>query len=130
MGQVMTDEETVLGLNTQWSEAYPARDIMTLEKILADDWMCIDGSGEVIGKNDLLERVRLSPGFLEDHSFDETKLKMLDSAAVITGRLSGVMSDEDGRRNLVQRFTRVFAKRDGEWHAVAAQVTIVEQTKV
>jgi Domain of unknown function (DUF4440) len=126
----MNDEETVLGLSNAWNDAYMRRDIMALEKILADDWVCIDGSGELIGKLDLLERVRLSPGFLKDARFDETSVKMLDSAAVVTGRLSGIMNDEDGTFELVQRYMRVFAKRDGEWQAVATQVTIAKQEKI
>ena len=130
MGQVNTDEEIVLALNQQWNDAYPARDIMALEKVIADDWICIDGSGNVLGKNDLLERVRLSPGFLQDHTFDETELKMLEGTAIVTGRLSGIQNDEEGSTKLIQRFMRIFAKRDDEWQAVATQVTVVEQTKI
>ena len=130
MGQVMNDEELVLALNEQWNTAYPARDIMALEKILAEDWTCIDGSGEMISKIDLLERVRLSPEFLHHHKFDETQLKMFDEAAIITGRLSGIMNDEDGSFDLTQRFMRVFAKRNEEWQAVAAQVTVIDKTKI
>jgi ketosteroid isomerase-like protein len=127
---MMDEEKAVLDLNNAWNQAYRERDIIVLDKILADDWMCIDGSGERIGKNDLLERIRLSPGFLQDSKFDETRLRMAGDAAIITGRLSGIMKDEDGTFDLAQRFMRVFAKRGGEWKAIATQVTVVNKTRI
>ena len=125
-----SDEDIVRNLSNAWNNAYVERDIMALEKILADDWVCIDGSGDLIGKLDLLERVRLSPGFLKDALFDEISVKMLDGAAVVSGTLSGILNDEDGSFELVQRFMRIFAKRGGAWQAVATQVTVVKQEKI
>jgi hypothetical protein len=40
------------------------------------------------------------------------------------------MNDEDGSFDLTQRFMRVFAKRNEEWQAVAAQVTVIDKTKI
>ena len=68
----------------------------------------------------LLESQRQAPADVEV-SFHESTLHGFGSAAVTTGRTivkgPGVFID--------QRFTRVYARRDGRWQAVAVQVVPV-----
>jgi ketosteroid isomerase-like protein len=123
----MDEEKQLLKLDRKWNEAYPGRDIAALDQIIADDWICIDGAGTVIGKRQLLDRVESSANFLDPYKFDETTLRMFKDAAIVTGRLSGEGCDNDGRFYLEQRYTRVYVKRDECWQSVATQVTVVKQ---
>jgi ketosteroid isomerase-like protein len=56
----MSQEEQLLKLDREWNEAYPKLDVAALDRIIADDWLCIDGAGLVITKRQLLERVASS----------------------------------------------------------------------
>ena len=125
----MTEEDRVLELDSEWNAAYPRHDVAALERIIADDWVCIDGTGLVIGKRQLLERLKSGVPFPDPHKFDETSLRMFGDTAIITGRLSGTRRDNDGSVNFEQRYTRVYVKRNDSWQAVATQVTVVGEER-
>jgi ketosteroid isomerase-like protein len=120
-----TDERHLRQIDREWNEAYPNRDIEALDRIIADDWKCIDGTGRVISKRELLERVGANPNPFDSHLFDEFELRVFGDTAVATGRLTGRGRNDTEEFNLEQRFTRVYVKRDGLWQAVATQVTLV-----
>lgn len=123
----MSEEEELLRLDREWNEAYPRLDIDALGRIIADDWLCIDGAGRRITKRQLLERVSSAPNFPASHVFDETDLRLFGDAAVVTGRLSFDAPDDEGRTmRASQRYTRVYARRGGRWQAVATHVTAVK----
>jgi ketosteroid isomerase-like protein len=122
----MSEEEQLLKLDREWNEAYPRLDATALDRIIADDWVCIDGEGLIITKRQLLDRVASSPSFLESHEFDEISLRIFGDAAIVTGRLSGKGRDDAGTFHLQKRYTRVYVKRGNRWQAVATQVTAVK----
>jgi ketosteroid isomerase-like protein len=122
----MSEENQILNLDRQWNEAYPRLDSAALDRIIADDWVCIDGTGLVITKSELLRRVASSASFLDPYKFDEIALHMFGEAAIVTGRLSGQMRDSDGIQDVNQRYMRVYVKRNERWQAVATQVTKIE----
>ena len=122
----MNEENQLLKLDREWNEAYPRRDVAALDRVLADDWVGIDGAGLVIDKGQLLARVESGHAFLDPHEFDEFTLRLFGQTAIVTGRLSGTGQDDDGTFYLEQRFTRVYVKRNDRWQAVATQVTVVK----
>jgi ketosteroid isomerase-like protein len=125
----MNEENRLLKLDNEWNESYPRRDVSTLDRIIAEDWVCIDGAGLVISKQQLLERVQSNTAFLDPYKFDETNLRMFKDAAIVTGRLSGTQGSNDGTFYLEQRYTRVYVKRNDRWQAVATQVTVVKEER-
>jgi len=126
----MSEQNQLLKLDREWNAAYPRRDVSTLDRIIADDWVCIDGAGLVITKSELLNRVRSNSSFLDPYEFDESALRMFGETAIVTGRLSGTMRDSDGTFHIEQRYTRVYVKRNDRWQAVATQVTRVKEERV
>jgi len=119
----MSEEDQILNLDREWNEAYPRLDGAALDRIIADDWGCIDGTGLVITKSELLRRVASSTSFLDPYKFDEIALHMFEETAIVIGRLSGQMRDSDGVHDVKQRYMRVYVKRNDRWQAVATQVT-------
>ena len=124
----MNEEDRILDLDREWNEAYPRLDCAALDRIVADDWVCIDGTGLMITKSELLTRVASSTSFLDPYKFDEITIRIFGEAAIVTGRLSGQMRDRDGTRDVNQRYMRVYVKRNEGWQAVATQVTKVKET--
>ena len=119
----MSEEDQILNLDREWNEAYPRLDGAALDRIIADDWICIDGAGLLITKSELLRRVASSTSFLDPYKFDEIALHMFEEAAIVIGRLSGQIRDSDGVHDVKQRYMRVYVKRNERWQAVATQVT-------
>ena len=126
----MNEETRLLNLDNEWNESYPRRDVSALDRIIAEDWVCIDGAGLVITKRQLLERVRSSTAFFDPYKFDEIVLRMFKDAAIVTGRLSGTKRGNDGTFYLEQRYTRVYVRRNDRWQAVATQVTVVKEERI
>jgi len=126
----MSEQEQLLKLDREWNEAYPRLDVTALDRIIADDWVCIDGAGLIITKRQLLERVQSSAAFFDPHKFDEITLRMFKDAAIVTGRLSGTRRSNDGTFYVEQRYTRLYVKRNDRWQSVATQVTVVKEERV
>ena len=116
-----------MDLDGEWNEAYSRLDGTALDRIIANDWVCIDGAGLVITKSELLTRVASSASFLDPYKFDEIALRVFGEAAIVTGRLSGQMRDSDGTHDVNQRYMRVYVKRNERWQAVATQVTKIKE---
>ena len=119
------DEQHLRQIDREWNEAYPNRDIETLNRIIADDWKCIDGNGRVVYKQQLLARISANPNPFASHEFDEFDLRIFGDAGIVTGRLTGKGRNDAGDFNVEQRYTRVYVRRVGVWKAVATQVTVV-----
>ena len=112
-----TDLERVSDLDEAWNRAYRERDIAALDRLLADDWVGLTPGHEVITKEVLLEGQRCaSPEAVI--TFTPGELWVFGDAAVTTG--STTVSAPDVA--IAQRFTRVWARRDGGWQAVAVQI--------
>ena len=126
----MNEENRLLKLDNEWNESYPTRDISALDRIIAEDWVCIDGAGLVITKRQLLERVQPSTAFFDPYKFDEIILRMFKDAGIVTGRLSGTKRGDDGTFYIEQRYTRVYVRRNDRWQAVATQVTVVKEERI
>jgi ketosteroid isomerase-like protein len=118
----MNDQIELETLNEAWNEAYRRVDMIALAAILADDWVGVLASGEAISKTQLLEHMPNNPpttfefsGF-ELHPFADTAVTR------------GVVRVISGEINILQRFMRVWAKREGRWQAVAVQVALISET--
>ena len=125
--QMSQDERHLRQIDREWNEAYPNRNIEALNRIIADDWKCIDATGRVISKQQLLERVSANPNPFASHAFDEFDLRIFGDAAIVMGRLSGKGRNDAGDFSRVQRYTRVYVRRAGGWQAIATQVTVVSE---
>src|ERR1044071_3797287 len=100
----MNEEDRILDLDGEWNEAYSRLDCAVLDRIIADDWVCIDGAGLVITKSELLTRVASNAGFLDSYKFHEITLRIFGEVAIITGRLSGQIQESDGIHDIDQRY--------------------------
>ncbi len=115
----MTDEDAVRQLGRAWNRAYQERDSALLAETLADDWVGLTPAQEVITKEMLLESQRQAPPPEEVESRFETGPSYLYGDTAVT---TGQVSIKTAGTFIQQRFTRIYAKRNGQWKAVAVQV--------
>lgn len=113
----MDDRAAVLELNERWNEAYRRRDTAALETVFAHDWVGLVPDGATaIPREEMLRRAVTNPPATLIFEGEETRL--FGDTAVTTGHLT--IETADGTRR--QRYLRVYAKREGQWRAVVAQV--------
>jgi ketosteroid isomerase-like protein len=118
----MNDQHELERLNEAWNEAYRRVDMIALAAILVDDWVGILASGDVFTKTQLLETVPNNPP--TTFEFSDFELHLFVDTAVTRG----VVRVISGEINILQRFMRVWAKREGLWQAVAVQVALISET--
>ncbi len=98
-----------------------------IDAILAHDWSVIDLTGRVMAKEQVMKEFGSGDRRIESGSIDDIKVRVFGELAVVTGRSVLTGSYQGKQANVVQRFTDVFAKRDGRWQAVVSQGTQVAQ---
>src|SRR4029453_11963054 len=110
-------------------KAWLAGDRKTVESILADDWSVIDLTGHVLSRTQVLQELGSGERRIESGSVDELNVRTFGNFAIVTGRSILAGSYQGSRVSVVQRFTDVFAKREGRWQVVGSQGTQGAQPK-
>jgi ketosteroid isomerase-like protein len=81
------DQKSVAALDTQYQAAVKDNDAATIDRLLADDFILITGSGKTYTKADLLDEARSGRMRYEhQEDFDQT-VRVCGNTAVITARL-------------------------------------------
>lgn len=107
-----------------WPKAYFEQDTELLDRILADEFKMIDGSGTWSTKADEIEWVANNKPSYDSLVFEIQRLEIFDGDTSIvagTGTVRG--SDEDGPYVANYQSTNVLVKQDGRWRAVASHVS-------
>ncbi|MDB5457703.1 MAG: hypothetical protein JWP92_3288 [Caulobacter sp.] len=100
-------------------------DRAALERLVADDYVLVNGAGVVQSKAELI-RDYVAPGFkLDPFQIEAPVEKAWGDAAILGGRVKMTGTDGGQRFSLVVRFVDTWAKRDGRWRVVYSQVTRV-----
>ncbi|KQZ30721.1 nuclear transport factor 2 family protein [Caulobacter sp. Root1472] len=100
-------------------------DRAALERLVADDYVLVNGAGQVQDKAKLIADY-VAPGFkLDPFTIEAPVEKVLGDTALLGGRVNMTGADGGQRFALVVRFVDTWAKRDGQWRVVYSQVTRV-----
>jgi ketosteroid isomerase-like protein len=122
-------EQELLKLDRQWLDAYEKADVAAIARIEADDFTVTYADGKLLTKAQDIEVVKKSDpsGAALKLSTEETKVRVYENTAVITGIVIQKMN-QDGKEVIVrERYTDVWAKRNGRWQAVATALTTLPQ---
>ena len=104
-------------------------DRAAVDSILAPDWSVIDLTGRVLTKAQVMQELGSGERRIESGSVDELRVRTFGAFAIVTGRSVLAGSYKGQRASVVQRFTDVFAKRNGRWQVIASQGTQVAQSE-
>jgi ketosteroid isomerase-like protein len=104
-------------------------DRAALERLVADDYVLVNGAGQVQDKARLIADY-VAPGFkLDPFTIEEPVEKVLGDTALLGGKVNMTGVDGGQRFALVVRFVDTWARRDGQWRVVYSQVTRVAAAK-
>jgi ketosteroid isomerase-like protein len=119
-------EQELMQLERDWSAAFLKHDVAAASRILADDYIGIDGRGIMTDKAAELEEAKPpapgtpQPDFLiQDETISDMNVRLYGDTAVVTG-ISNEKVLIRGKETFIRyRRTTVYVKRQGRWQCVS-----------
>ncbi len=114
----------VLELERHSKEASIHNDTKFTEQALADNYIAIGPLGTVVTKSDMVDVRRRSKLHYELIDVSEMVVRIYGKTAVVTAKAEVKGNDFGEDFSGPYRYTRVWVKQNGAWHAVAYQATV------
>ncbi len=106
-------------LETTWMQAIRNRDIATLDRLLAKDFVHVTYRGQMLSRAEAL-RGSVAPPDVGQTLSDE-QVRVHGDTGIVTGL--NTITTAEGAVVMRLRFIDVFVRIDGRWQAVSAQET-------
>jgi ketosteroid isomerase-like protein len=118
------DAATVAALDTEYQAAVKANDAVTMERILADDFVLVLGSGKSFNKTELLDSARTRLAIYEHQEDTEQKVRVYGNTAVVTAKLylKGTQGGKPFERTLW--FSDTYVRTASGWRYVFGQASL------
>lgn len=123
-GSSPADERTVAALDTEYQAAVKNNDADTMDRILADDFVLVRGSGQTYTKADLLRAARAGRFHYEHQEDSEQTVRVWGQTAVVTARLWAKGTDEGKPFEYVVWFSDTYARTPAGWRYVLGQASL------
>lgn len=115
------DAEVVAALDTEYQAAVARNDFATMDRILADDFVLVVGSGKTFSKADLLEEARSGRFQYERQDDSERTVRVWGDTAVVTALLWAKGTQDGKPIEYRVWFSDVYVRMPGGWRYVLAQ---------
>jgi ketosteroid isomerase-like protein len=113
-------------LEQAWRTAEMSGNVDAMSKLLSDDFVGINMSGQVVTKTQLLERMSRRRTVLTRIDLDDMKVKRIGQTAIVTSRAEVEGTNEGVPVHGSYRYTKVYTRSaTGAW-----QITNFEATRV
>ena len=117
------NERAIIDLDRKRMRAMAAKDVETLEDLLADDLIYTHSSARLDTKRSLIQAMVSGATVYTGVEPSDVKAQDLGDTVVLTG-IAQIKVVSNGTPNAFGvRFTDVYAKRDGRWQVVTWQST-------
>jgi ketosteroid isomerase-like protein len=118
------DQKTLADLDTQYQQAVKDNDARTMDRILADDFILVTGSGRYFTKADLLHEAKSAATRYEHQEDTEKSVHIWGDTGVITAKL-WVKGIEGGRNvEYVLWFSDTYVRTATGWRYVFGQASL------
>jgi ketosteroid isomerase-like protein len=114
-----SDLAALLALNDDYVRSVERSDVKRFREILADDFVCSLSDGSQLDRDLFLQHIA-EPSKISNLEAHDVNVRLMGDFAIVHARTTFRMADG---RSGASRYTDVWARRDGRWVAVAAQVT-------
>lgn len=120
-GKAFCQQHPLIHIERQWVEAIQHRDTIFLNQLLSDDFTDITWKGDIRHKAAMLH---FSDSPASSQTLSGLKERIYGNTGIVNGLNTIILK---GMQNPVRiRFTDVFIKTAGKWHAVSAQESLVQ----
>jgi hypothetical protein len=122
-GSAGDDQQIVADLDSQYQEAVKSNNAAAMDRLLADDFMLVVGSGATHNKADLLAEARSGKIVYEHQEDSHRSVRVWGNTAVVTAMLweKGVENNKPFDEKLW--FSDVYARTKAGWRYVFGQAS-------
>ena len=118
------DQKTVAELDTQYQAAVKKNDAATMDRLLADDFVLVTGSGKAYTKADLLNDAR-SGHVVYEHQEDTARtVRVWGNTAVVTAKLWEKGTDNGKPFDYTVWFSDTYVRTPTGWRYVFGQSSL------
>jgi ketosteroid isomerase-like protein len=117
------DEKAVAALDTEYQAAVKNNDVVTMDRILADDFVLVTGLGKTYTKPDLLEEARSKRVTYERQEDSNQKVRVWGDTAVVTALLSAKGTEGGKPFDYKLWFSDTYVRTANGWRYVFAQAS-------
>src|SRR5262244_2040698 len=117
------DAKTVAALDTEYQAAVEKNDAATMDRILADDFVLVLGSGTTHTKADLLNEARSGHVIYERQSDTDQKVRVWGDTAVVTAKLSSKGTNRGKPFEHQLWFSDTYVRTPAGWRYVLGQAS-------
>jgi ketosteroid isomerase-like protein len=123
-GNSTDDAKTVAALDTEYQVAVKNNDAATMDRILADDFVVVTGSGKIYTKADLLQMARTRRVLYEHQEDSDQTVRVWGDTAVITAKIWLKGTDEGKPFDWRLWFSDTYVRTPAGWRYVHGQVSL------
>ena len=118
------DQRIIAALDNEYQAAVKKNDAATMDRLLADDFVLVTGSGKTYSKTNLLNEAR-SVRIVYDHQEDTAQsVRIWGDTATITAKLWEKGTDSGKPFDYTVWFTDTYVRMPGGWRYVFAQSSL------
>ena len=121
---VEATEKEVLQVNEAVGKAIRSKDADALARLLYDDFVYTNQTGEVLSKQQMLANIRSGKLTTVQQRYDGLVPHVFGNTVVLTGISKTTLVYAGKRSDGPRRFTRVYVKQDGVWRLAAQHVSL------
>lgn len=114
-----TEVDAVRSMNDNYIRSWRQRDMEWFRQNLSDEYVCTAPDGSVLSKQEFISYPDQSSQ-ITDSRVEDLKVTVYGNTAVVTG--NNVVFWKNGKVSAT-RYTDTYAKLNGKWKAVSAQLT-------
>jgi uncharacterized protein (TIGR02246 family) len=118
------DQRAVAALDTAYQRAVQENDAATMAKILADDFVVVEGTGKVWTKADLLESARNGGTHYERQEDSERTVRIYGDTAIVTAKLRAKGIEDGEKVDYVEWFSDTYVRTPSGWRYVFGQASL------
>jgi len=115
------DAKIVAALDSEYQAAVKRNDSAAMDRILADDFVLVTGSGKTNTKQDLLSDARSGKDTYEHNEELEKKVRVYGDTAIVTAKLWEKGKSGDREFDHTIWFSDTYVRRPGGWKYVFGQ---------
>ncbi len=112
---------TIIALDADYQAAVRDNDVATIDRLLADDFALVLGSGVVVDKSQLLREARDQVAIYERQESSEQTVRRVGDTAIITAKLWAKGTTQGQAFEYRLWFSDVYVREAGGWRYAFAQ---------
>jgi ketosteroid isomerase-like protein len=118
------DAKLVAALDKQYQAAVKVNDAATMDRILAEGFVLVTGSGKIHTKSDLIGEARAGQTVFEKNEEIEQKVRVWGDTAVVTAKLWEKGTDNGKRFDHTLWFSDTYVRTPAGWRYVFGQSSL------